>query len=88
MKSTIKHNYLYFKNKSWYNCYEVNRMKKVAILCHDGFEEVEALSPLDVLRRANVHCDLVGMDKLEVKNNKDGVTVSMFKEILPIAAEM
>ena len=28
------------------------------------------------------------MDKLEVKNNKDGVTVSMFKEILPIAAEM
>ena len=25
---------------------------------------------------------------LEVKNNKDGVTVSMFKEILPIAAEM
>ena len=28
------------------------------------------------------------MDKLEVKNNKDGVTVSMFKEIFPIAAEM
>lgn len=28
------------------------------------------------------------MDKLEVKNNKDGVTVSMFKEILPLAAEM
>ena len=28
------------------------------------------------------------MDKLEVKNNKDGVTVCMCKEILPIAAEM
>lgn len=28
------------------------------------------------------------MDKLEVKNNKDGVTVSMFKEILPVVAEM
>ena len=28
------------------------------------------------------------MDKLEVKNNKGGVTVSMLKEILPIAAEM
>ena len=28
------------------------------------------------------------MDKLEVKNNKDGVTVSMFKEILPLVAEM
>ncbi len=28
------------------------------------------------------------MDKLEVKNNKDGVTVSMFKEILPLVAEI
>lgn len=28
------------------------------------------------------------MDKLEVKNNKDGVTVSMFKEILPVVAGM
>ena len=28
------------------------------------------------------------MDKLEVKNNKDGVSVYMFKEILPVVAEM
>ena len=28
------------------------------------------------------------MDKLEVKNNKDGVSVYMFKEILPAVAEM
>ena len=28
------------------------------------------------------------MDKLEVKNNKDGVSVFMSKEILPITAEM
>ena len=28
----------------------------------DGFEEIEALTPVDVLRRANVHVDLVGMD--------------------------
>lgn len=28
------------------------------------------------------------MDKLEVKNNKDGVSVCMFKEILPVVAEM
>ena len=28
------------------------------------------------------------MDKLEVKNNKGGVTVSMFKEILPSIVEM
>ena len=28
------------------------------------------------------------MDKLEVKSNKEGVTVMMFKEILPAVAEM
>lgn len=36
-------------------------MKKIAVLCKDGFEEIEALTPVDVLRRANVHVDLVGM---------------------------
>ena len=33
-------------------------MKKIAVLCKDGFEEIEALTPVDVLRRANVHVDL------------------------------
>ena len=28
------------------------------------------------------------MDKLEVKNDKKGVTVSMTKEIMPLVAEM
>ena len=40
-------------------------MKKIAVLCKDGFEEIEALTPVDVLRRANVHVDLVGMDDLK-----------------------
>ena len=39
-------------------------MKKVAVLFHDGFEEVEALSVVDIMRRANVECTMVGMDKL------------------------
>ena len=43
-------------------------MKKVAVLFHDGFEEVEALSVVDIMRRANVECTMVGMDKLEVTN--------------------
>ena len=42
-------------------------MKKIAVLCKEGFEEIEALTPVDILRRAGVHVDLVGMDQ---KGNK------------------
>ena len=44
-------------------------MKKVAVLFHDVFEEVEALSVVDIMRRANVECTMVGMDKLEVTSS-------------------
>ena len=43
-------------------------MKKVAVLFHDGFEELEALSVVDVMRRAKIECMMVGMDKLEVSS--------------------
>jgi 4-methyl-5(b-hydroxyethyl)-thiazole monophosphate biosynthesis len=42
---------------------------KVAVLCKDGYEEIEALSVVDVLRRANVDCVLIGMDYLQVTSN-------------------
>ena len=41
-------------------------MKKIAVLFHDGFEELEALSVVDVMRRAKIECTMVGMNKLEV----------------------
>ncbi|MFR5749451.1 MAG: DJ-1/PfpI family protein, partial [Thomasclavelia spiroformis] len=44
-------------------------MKKVAVLFHDGFEVLEALSVVDVMTRANVTCTMVGMDKLEVESS-------------------
>lgn len=44
-------------------------MKKIAVLCKEGFEEIEALTPVDVLRRAGVHIDLVGMDDLMVTSS-------------------
>ena len=37
-------------------------MKKVCVLLADGFEEIEALTVSDVMRRANVTCDLVSIE--------------------------
>ncbi|HFI0272281.1 TPA: DJ-1 family glyoxalase III [Streptococcus suis] len=36
-------------------------MKKVAVLFAEGFEEIEALTLVDVLRRANMDCQMVGL---------------------------
>lgn len=53
-------------------------MKKVAVLLANGFEEIEALTVVDVLRRAEITCDMVsinnetvsGAHNIEVKANK------------------
>lgn len=49
---------------------------KAYVLFKDGFEELEALSVVDVLRRANVTCIMVGMDKLEVTSSH-GIVIKM-----------
>ena len=36
-------------------------MKKVAVIFANGTEELEALTPVDVLRRAGVECDIVSI---------------------------
>ncbi|QNQ81849.1 DJ-1/PfpI family protein [Lactobacillus sp. PV037] len=38
-------------------------MVKVAVVFADGAEEIEGLTSVDVLRRLNVECDMVGLDK-------------------------
>lgn len=43
-------------------------MKKVAVFLAEGFEEIEALTVVDIMRRGNVYCDMVSIkESLEVK---------------------
>lgn len=45
-------------------------MKRVSILLATGFEEIEALAPLDVLRRLNIDVELISMtNSLYVKSS-------------------
>ena len=41
-------------------------MATVAVILAEGFEEIEALTPVDVLRRANVVCDMIGLTDQKV----------------------
>lgn len=51
---------------------------KAVVLFKDGFEELEALSVVDVLRRAQVTCDMLGMDQMHVTSSH-GIEVKMDK---------
>ncbi|HEM3335567.1 TPA: DJ-1/PfpI family protein [Streptococcus suis] len=44
-------------------------MTRVAVVLADGFEEIEALAPVDVFRRAHFDCQIVGLDSHEVEGS-------------------
>ena len=46
-------------------------MKRVSILLADGFEEIEALAPLDILRRLNYDVELLVTEKKSKKSLKE-----------------
>lgn len=49
----------------------VEMTKKAAVLIADGCEEVEALSPVDVLRRLGLEVDMVGLNSKKVIGDHD-----------------
>ena len=48
---------------------------KVAVLLADGFEEIEALTPKDVLSRVQIQCDLISIKGNVEVTGANGVTV-------------
>lgn len=48
-------------------------MKKAAVIFAPGFEEGEALTLVDIIRRANIFCDMVGLE--EVVTGGHGISV-------------
>ncbi len=54
------------------------------VLCHDGFEEVEMLTPVDILRRAGNSVVIVSMTGNKVINGSHGIKITadaLFEEI-------
>ena len=54
-------------------------MKKTAMLFANGFEEVEALTVVDLLRRAAITCDIVSVDGTATVTGSHGVSVGADK---------
>ena len=50
-------------------------MKKIAVLLAEGFEEVEALTVVDLLRRARIACDMVALADADRITGSHGITV-------------
>ena len=53
-------------------------MKKACVLLAEGFEEIEALTVSDIIRRANITCDLVSIGGKTVKSSH-GVVIEADK---------
>lgn len=62
-------------------------MKKTLILLAEGFEEVEALTVVDLLRRAEFGCDMVAVGNAGQVTGSHGITVQADKKFSEIAAE-
>ena len=62
-------------------------MKRVAIVVTTGFEEIEAIAPMDILRRAGVEVDIVGVFADVVRGSHE-IMISTHKELLEVMNEL
>lgn len=51
-------------------------MKKVAVFLADGFEEIEALTVVDVVRRAGIECDMISISDEFVRGTHNVIVKS------------
>lgn len=56
-------------------------MKKIAVMLGDGFEEIEALTCVDVLRRAGFECDMISVSDTKSVKSSHGIEVIADKVI-------
>lgn len=61
-------------------------MKRACVLLADGFEEIEALTPVDYLRRAGVDVTILGVGKKIVKGSR-GVSVETDRDFEDVAGD-
>jgi 4-methyl-5(b-hydroxyethyl)-thiazole monophosphate biosynthesis len=62
-------------------------MKKAVMLFAEGFEEVEALTVVDLLRRAEIGCDMASLSGTETVTGSHGIGVCMQGSLERIRAE-
>jgi protein deglycase len=53
-----------------------NMDKKAMIILADGFEEIEAITAIDILRRGNIKVDIYGLDSTNIKGSKGVVVIA------------
>lgn len=61
----------------------MNDNMKVAVMLADGFEEIEALTVVDILRRSNIKCDMISI-KNEIVEGTHDVVIKSDKNIKEI----
>lgn len=59
-------------------------MKKAAVFFGTGYEEIEALTVVDLLRRAGIEVDCIAVDNNATVTGSHGITVGMNKAIKDI----
>ena len=62
-------------------------MKRTAILFADGYEEVEALTVVDLLRRAKIGCDIVAVKESGEVTGSHGIRVGADKTLSQLVME-